>query len=173
MNAADPHLPVTLATYTFLLRAAGHPVVDAAAEAACAAFAKGERPADALGAELVAAVGPHLRGDDAAAVTAALASLFGSIPVRTDLGAGSDREARVAAIRRAHFGNHLPWLARIVDRLPGGGVGFRWVLVEAFDGAAKVMDPNPWDEQDEERELPVNDFLVQWELAGSVAVRAG
>ena len=173
MNAVDPHLPVTLATYTFLLRAAGHSVADAAAEAACAAFAKGERPADELGADLVAAVGLHLRGDDAAAVTAALAALFGDLAVRTDLGAGPDREARVAAIRRAHFGNHLPWLARIVDRLPGGDVGFRWVLVEAFDAAVKVMDPNPWDEQDEERELPVTDFLVQWELGGAVSVRAG
>lgn len=171
MNAADPHLPVTLATYVFLVHAAGHAVSDPAVEAACAAFAEGGKPVDELGATLVAAVSSHLQGEGVDAVTGALRALFADGAVRTDLGDAPDRESRLAAIRRAHFGNHLPWLAVLIERMPDGDVGRRWVLVESFDGAAKVMDPNPWDDKDEERELPIGDFLVQWELAGCVSAR--
>ncbi len=173
MNIADPNLPVTLATYIFLVRTAGHPVVDPATEAACSAFAAGGKAPEALGADLVAAVQAKLAGATAANVVEALTAIFGAVPIRTDLGAGPDREARTADVRRAHFGNHLPWLAVIVDRLANGDVGRRWVLVEAFDDAARVMDPNPWDDKDEERDIPVNDFLVQWELAGGASVRIG
>lgn len=173
----DPHLPVTLATYVFLLRRSGHAVADAAVEAACAAFegagAAARGGLDALGEALVAAVQGHLKGDAVEDVVAAVRAVFGGLAVRTDLGDAPEREARAAAIRRAHFGNHLPWLAVIVERLAGGDVGRRWVLVESFDEVAKVMDPNPWDEKDEERELPINDFLVQWELAGCPSVRVG
>ncbi len=173
MNAPDPHLPVTLATYVFLVRSAGHPVHDPAVEAACAAFGAQDRAPEELGAALVDAVRARLGGDTVADLVKALGALFGDVPARSDLGAAPDREARAAAIRRAHFGNHLPWLALIADRMGDGTVGTRWVLVESFDAVAKVMDPNPWDEKDEERELPIEDFLVRWELAGCPSVRVG
>jgi hypothetical protein len=167
----DQNLPVTLATFTFLLRRAGRPIQDVAVDAACGAFEAGARTPTELGADLVAAVGVHLGGDEPKHVAAALDAILGAGASRTDLGEGADREARLGAIRRTHFGNPLPWLAQLVERTPDGRLVVRWVLVEGFDEVARVMDPNPWDDKDEERTLPINDFLVLWELTGCASVR--
>ena len=32
------------------------------------------------------------------------------------------------------------------------------------------MDPNPWDDVDEERTVPLGDFQVLWELTGCSAI---
>ncbi|MDP2312619.1 MAG: hypothetical protein Q8P41_06915 [Pseudomonadota bacterium] len=171
MHTPDESLAVTLATFLFLVRRAGLTLHDPAVEAACAAFDAGGAPVETLGSALVRAVTVRLSGVRVEDVVAALAALLGNDHVFTDLGEAPDRDARIAAIRRTHFGNPLPWLAVIIDRQPDGEVGRHWVLVEAFDDAARVMDPNPWDEKDENRSLPIGDFMVQWELAGCRSVR--
>lgn len=161
-------LAVPIATFLLLARRAGRTVSDPTIDAALAAFeAGGSAPAE-LGAALTEAVSAVL-GDKLDDVVPTLTTLLGEL--RTDLGAGADRDARLTAIRRASFGNALPWLARIVDRTPAGQVIQHWVIVERFDDAARIMDPNPWDDIEEERELPIVDFLVRWELAGCESVR--
>jgi len=164
-------LSVTLATFLFLVRRAGLTLRDPAVESACAAFDAGGAPVDTLGAALASAVEARLTGARVEDVVAALRGLLGDDHVHTDLGAGPDRAARAAAIRRAHFGNPLPWLAVIIDRQPDGEVARHWVLVESFDDVARVMDPNPWDDKDENRSIDLADFMVQWELAGCASVR--
>ena len=175
MHTPDESLAITLATFLFLVRRAGHTLLDPAVESACAAFTVasgvGGAPVDVLGKALVDTVRARLAGARVEDVVAALGALLGEEHVFTDLGEAPERDARIASIRRAHFGHSLPWLAVIIDRLPDGEVGRHWVMVEAFDEAARVMDPNPWDDKDEERSLPVNDFMVQWELAGCRSVR--
>ncbi len=171
MHTANETLAITLATFLFLVRRAGRPILDPAVEAACAAFDAGGAPLATLGATLAGAVRARLAGARVEDVVEALRELLGADHVLTDLGDAATREERAATIRRAHFGNHLPWLAVIIDRQPDGEVSRHWVMVESFDEAAKVMDPNPWDEKDEERDLPINDFMVQWELAGCRSVR--
>lgn len=171
MHTPDESLAITLATFLFLVRRAGRPLKDAAVESACAAFDAGGAPVDVLGKALVDAVRARLSGARVEDVVSALGALLGEEHVLTDLGDAPERDARIAAIRRAHFGHPLPWLAVIIDRLPDGEVGRHWVMVEGLDEAARVMDPNPWDEKDEERSVPVNDFMVQWELAGCRSVR--
>ncbi|MDP2305441.1 MAG: hypothetical protein Q8P18_05395 [Pseudomonadota bacterium] len=175
MHTPDESLAITLATFLFLVRRAGHALKDPAVESACAAFTvasgAGGAPVETLGKALVDAVRVHLTGARVEDVVTALGALLGGDHVFTDLGEAPERESRTAAIRRAHFGNPLPWLAVIIDRQPDGEVGRHWVMVEAFDDAARVMDPNPWDDKDEERSLPIGDFMVQWELAGCRSVR--
>lgn len=162
-------LATSLATYVFLLDRAGvapspGPVADALArlKGATEGF-------DALGEALAGAVAGNGTGEGEADVVAALRGAYGE-RVRVDLGAAADREGRLSTIRRAAFGTPLPWLARIAERT-ADGVGLAWVLVERLDEEVQVMDPNPWDGKDEERNLPVGDFLVLWELGGNAAVR--
>ncbi|MBM4369409.1 MAG: hypothetical protein FJ102_24565, partial [Deltaproteobacteria bacterium] len=95
----------------------------------------------------------------------ALASLYGADRCLA-LAPAADRESRVAALRRALFGVSLPFLARIAHR-DSGVLAERWVIVESFATTVKVLDPNPWDDKDEEHDLPLVDFLVRWELAGA------
>ncbi len=171
MHTPDASLAVTLATFLFLVRRAGLTLADPAVESACAAFDAGGAPVETLGNALVTAVQARLSGARVEDVVAALRALLGDDHVHTDLGAGADRAARATAIRRAHFGNHVPWLAVIIDRQPDGEVARHWVLVESFDEAARVMDPNPWDDKDENRTIDLGDFMVQWELAGCASVR--
>jgi hypothetical protein len=170
---ADGNLGVTLATFLFLVRRSGIALQDPTIEAACAAFDTGGATVEALGTALVAAVRARVGGDRFEDVVAALRGLLGADRVRTDLGDAPDREGRAANIRRAHFGQRLPWLAVIIDRTPDGDVGRHWVMVESFDEVVRAMDPNPWDDRDEERVLPVGDFMVQWELAGCPSIRIG
>ena len=41
-----------------------------------------------------------------------------------------------------------------------------WVLVEALRETVQLMDPYPWDRVEEEREMPLWEFVAKWELAG-------
>ena len=40
-------------------------------------------------------------------------------------------------------------------------------MVEQFTDRVILMDPYPWDDVDEEYELPLTEFMVRWELAGN------
>lgn len=168
---ADPNLPVTLATFLYLVRHAGIPLLDPRVEAACGALDGGGEDVAALGRALVDLVAPKLGAGSVEEVVAALRELCGADRIGFDSPAdGVDRDARVAGIRRASFGRNLPWLAQIADRVDGV-LGVHWVMVEDFTDEVRVMDPNPWDDRPEERTFDLPDFLVRWELAGAPCVR--
>ena len=90
-------------------------------------------------------------------------------PVRADMGEG-DRETRSRRIRSYGFERGLPWLAQICRRQPDGTVVGVWMVVERCGSTVTLMDPNPWDDVDETLMLPLADFHVLWELAGTPSV---
>lgn len=171
----DGFLGITLATWIWSLYRAGHHIDDDAIRGACDALrdAPAEADHDALGHDLVAAVraGHGVDAPTFADVRSAVSRWLGREHVEVGLGDTPDREERVRNIRRYQFARKLPWMCRIVDRFPDGTVGLRWVLVEDVAERVKVMDPYPWDQVDEEYELPLVDFLVRWELAGLESLR--
>ncbi len=163
-------LAVAFGTLVYLLFDAGHPPADAALVAACEAVrAAPPEGADAAGLALVAQLAGRLPADGAPAGVAALAAaLYGDDRmVSFD---GADRADKARAARAWQFRTGLPFLARVVDRFPGGDVGLHWVLVERVTDVVTCMDPYPWDELDEEYSQPLVDFLVKWELAGCACV---
>ncbi|MBW1879149.1 MAG: hypothetical protein JRJ84_12370, partial [Deltaproteobacteria bacterium] len=84
-------------------------------------------------------------------------------------GEGS-RASRTSKIRKYQFSRNLPWLARIYERQSDGTVAPTWLLVEQVTDEVRAMDPNPWNDIDEERRLPLQDFVVLWELDGCTSV---
>ncbi len=88
--------------------------------------------------------------------------------VQRDLGAG-DRVERTARIRKYQFASQLPWLARIWER-QGESVRPSLLLVERVTDEVTAADPNPWNDIDEDRKLPVSDFHVLWELDGCASL---
>lgn len=167
------HVPFryTFATWVYQLHAAGIPPADESVQQALAAVdAATDRDAgEDAGRALVEAVDAVLGGGDhPAAVAAAAVSLFGD-RAGSDLGEGS-RAERTRRIRRLQFGANLPWLARVIERDAEGKVGPVWHVVREVTDLVEVMDPNPWNEVDERRRLPLADFHVQWELDGCTSV---
>ena len=160
--AADEHVPYTFATWVFTLHVAGVRPRDPEVVEICDAVlhAKNDRSGGAAGERLVEKVRTLLAGSD---VTAAAAALYGD-RVRYDLGVG-DRDARTTRIRRYQFASQLPWLARIWERA-GESVRPSWLLVERVTDEVTAADPNPWNEVDEVRRFPLQDFQVLWELDG-------
>jgi hypothetical protein len=159
---SDAATNMTFATALFLLRRAGVPVQDAALEGLAAAIDAATDPQSAhdaatrLAAALDSATGPQ-------------GSLGRAFPGLTSHVVQGDRQDHVAALRRARFGSSLPMLAAIADRFDGG-VGVRWALVLDVGEDVSLLDPNPWDDVAEDRHLPLGDFAVRWELAGSQLV---
>ncbi len=172
MQSDAGNLWFTLSTFLFLVRRSGRPVADAQIEAACAAVEAGQGSVHALGQRLVDAVRARIQHNDYEGVMVAVQELVGADRVRP-APAADTREERIVAVRRALFGRSLPWLAVIIDRFPDGSVGRHWVMVEQFTDVVQVMDPYPWDDRDEERTLPITDFMVQWELAGCQGMLIG
>jgi len=158
----------TFATWVYVLFADGVAPQDEAVASGCHAVrdAADEATGDAAGEALVDTVAARI--DAAGGLAQAASALYGD-RVSTELGAG-DREARTQRIRRYQFDQGLPWLARIWERRSGGSVSAGWVLVERVTDAVHAMDPNPWDDVDEERHLPVPDFHVLWELDDCTSV---
>jgi hypothetical protein len=89
--------------------------------------------------------------------------------VRTDLGAGS-RDERLVRLRRHQFAHGTPWMARVWERRADGLVAPAWLVIDGVTDRVRALDPNPWNDVDEERSLPVGDFLVLWELDGNAAL---
>ena len=153
---------VTFATALFLLHRGGLTVEDAELERLAAAIggaadaAAAGQAANALAASLA----------EPAGLRAGLGRAFSGMQVQVVTG---DRDAHVAALRRARFGNPRPMLVGLADRYQGG-VATRWALILDVGEDVDVLDPNPWDDVAEDHRLPLNDFLVRWELAGSVLV---
>lgn len=171
MGPFDANLPYTVATFTFLQRRAGARVLDPATESACAAVAALEEGAAAAERllEAVTALGGEATPDG---IAGTLGKLFGGA-VQVDFAQAPDREGRLARVRRATFGDNRPWIAGIADRARDGQLGVHWVLVEGMGEVVRLLDPTPWDDQDDERSLPLADFVVLWELAGGHAFRLG
>jgi hypothetical protein len=170
--------PYTFATWVFTLAVDGVVAADDRCREACEAI-RAARDADSGNAagELLVARLRELVGDgsDPDAVAGAARSLYGD-RVRDDLGRG-DREERTHRIRKYQFASQLPWLARIWERAAEGegGAAVRpgWLLVEQVTDEVAAADPNPWNEVDERRRLPVGDFQVLWELDGCTNLYVG
>jgi hypothetical protein len=195
-KAGDLH--TTLATWLYYLDQAGHRAQDdriakilermssigtmqadmltaaeqqdyATAAAIKAQLGSGKNDPDALGQELVAAVETSLDGSSAESVFSWAQTQLGSDHVRGDF--GDDRESRTQTVRQAAFQTGLPWVAQIIDRFPNGEVGAHWVMVERVTDHVRCLDPYPWDDIDEEVEVPLSDFMVKWELSGCAGIR--
>ena len=191
-------LATTLATWLFYLDQAGHRASDASiasaldrlsalgrlqaemlaaaerqeyAEAARIQALLGDEDhnPDTLGQTLVRAVETSLTGDDVGDVLAWAQAQLGSDHIHADF--EGDREARSQLVRQTTFITGLPWIAQIIDRFPDGHVGPHWVMVERVTDHVRCMDPYPWDDLDEEIEVPLTDFMVKWELAGCAGLR--
>lgn len=155
-------LPYTVATWIFSLHVAGVRAADAEVAAACDAVlaAQDRVEGDQAGEALVARTAALL-ADGEADVACAARQMFGD-RVSTDLGQG-DRAERTHRIRKYQFARGLPWLARIWERIDGA-VRPGWLVVERVTDEVTAMDPNPWNDIDETRHVPVADFHVLWEL---------
>ena len=129
---------------------------------------------DALGQALVSAVEASLSGDSSDAVTAWAQDQLGVdnvLDLRKIFPSQNgdfrvNRQNRVLFTRQSGFHTGLPWIAQIIDRFPDGSVGAHWVMVERVTDHVRCMDPYPWDDLDEEVEIPLVEFMVKWELAG-------
>ncbi|MFK7931664.1 MAG: hypothetical protein AB8H79_26025 [Myxococcota bacterium] len=174
MTAADNtlynNLTVAVSTWLLAVRSAGHELADAQVAKACDAIrsATDATTGDAAGQALVDLVEERLAGEEPAAVRQALLAVLGDVAL-IDLGAG-ERDDRIHRIRSYHFSHGLPWLCRIYERKASGAVQPGWVLVERVSDRVQIMDPNPWDDIDEDRVLPVGDFQVLWELDGCPSI---
>lgn len=164
--SADGGVRLAFATWLVALHAGGVPILDAAGRAACERVVAD--PGDASAGDLLAWVDAGLGAADVDAARALAARALGDA-LRTDLGAG-DRAYRLARIRRYQFGRQLPWLARVWERGGDGVVGVSWLVVGEVTDTLRALDPNPWNDVDEAREIPVGDFLVLWELDGCSAL---
>jgi hypothetical protein len=166
----DDNLDLVLATWVFLLHVSGVAPSDAELAAACKAISdateatSGDKAGDALIKKVRALVGDSHSPEHVAEIAR---KLYGD-RARTDLGAGS-REERTTRIRKYQFGKNLPWIARIHEKR-NGSVGPSWLLVEQVTDNVMAMDPNPWNDVDEERTIPVGDFHVLWELDDCASV---
>ena len=72
-------------------------------------------------------------------------------------------------IRQYEFHTGLPWIAKIADRTDHG-LEEIWVLVEKVTDSVLCMDPYPWDDVDEEFDLPISEFFLRWKLCDSPAI---
>lgn len=160
----DDNLPLAFATWVFLLHVAGIDPDEGELKEQCDEVSGATEAAagNAAGEALVARVRELIGGDGSPKHVLAVARRLYGDRIKDDLGAG-DRDERTARIRKYQFGRSLPWLARIWERRDGA-VHPSWLLVEQVTDQVIAMDPNPWNDVDEERHLPVQDFHVLWEL---------
>lgn len=168
----DPQttLSTALATWAFLLHVDGVEAADEAVKGACEAVkaAADETTGNAAGDALVARVDELLTGSTLAEVSVFAQALYGE-RAKADLGEG-DRNSRTSRIRQYQFSHSLPWLARIWERQENGEVAPTWLVVERVTDQVTAMDPNPWNDIDETRHLPVADFHVLWELDACASI---
>lgn len=160
----DDNLPLAFATWVYLLHVAGIDPDEPELKDRCDDVSAATEPeaGNAAGEGLVARVRALIGDDGAPAHVLTVARRLYGERIKDDLGIG-DREERTARIRKYQFGRSLPWLARIWEKRDGG-VHPSWLLVEQVTDQVVAMDPNPWNDVDEERHLPVHDFHVLWEL---------
>jgi hypothetical protein len=161
----DGNLRLAFSTWVYQLHAAGIDPADGEMVQHCSAVDSAENSAvgDEAGLALVRRASTLLEAKSEPPEVLALARQLYGDRVSPDLGEGS-RLSRTIKIRQYQFGGSFPWLARIYERQPDGTVSPTWLLVEQVTDRVRAMDPNPWNDIDEERLLPLQDFLVLWEL---------
>ncbi len=123
-----------------------------------------------LGKKLVETVQESIAAD--ASVEDVMAWFSERVPAIAN-GWSTDEEHNVLqSIRQYEFKRNLPWIGRIAERTDNG-IEEQWVMIEKVTDSVLCMDPYPWDEVDEEFRLDLPEFLLRWELAGSVAIHLG
>ncbi len=182
----DPNFATTVASYLLLLHKSGVSLALPVAgdvdsdEAAAEAFDQFEAQLEAGGAELVEVVSAAWRTlEGAVASMRDVPQLFAAMDaddaeaLQREVMAAVDRDGRVAVLRRAFFGNAAPMMVSLLERGADGTLMRRWHILEAVTETARLLDPNPWDDVAEEREMDLTEFAVRWELAGYevVAIR--
>ena len=98
-----------------------------------------------------------------------LTMLQGFVPDICNGWSESENQTILQSIRKYEFSRGLPWISQIAERTENG-IEELWVLVEKVTDSVLCMDPYPWDDVDEEFEMDLNEFLIRWELCGSVAI---
>jgi len=156
----------TFATWVFLLHASGVESVETTVRDHCIAIV--EATDEETGEAAVMALIDNVSGGLGDGVEALAGALYGD-RVSSEMGEGN-RAERSRRIRMYEFKNWLPWLAKIYQRSDQGDVSAVWVVVERLSNEVSIMDPNPWNDIDEEYDLPVSDFHVLWELAAKASV---
>ncbi|TNE89521.1 MAG: hypothetical protein EP330_10955 [Deltaproteobacteria bacterium] len=161
----DGNLAVTLSAWMVLLhRRAALPV-----DEDLAGLVQGVCD-EASGTALVDAVRAAVGGSDPGSVLAFAQAQYGE-EVHGGMG-HADRDKAVRTIRRYQFARNTPWLCRIYER-HHDVVQPTWVIVERVTDEVLLLDPEPFDDVEEERTLPLADFLVLWELDGATSVVFG
>ena len=82
---------------------------------------------------------------------------------------GNDKNQNLKSIRSYQYHQKLPWIARIANR-QADSIVEEWVMVEDVQDMVLCMDPYPWDDIEEDFELPTQEFLVRWELCNYTGV---
>jgi hypothetical protein len=163
-------LATTLATWVFQLSQRGVALGDPEAAGHVARVAEATDPdaGNAAARGFVSWIAGQLAGSDPEHVAAFARRVFGD-RASTAFGEGSDREERAHRVRKYQFARGLPWLARIWERV-GADVRPGWLLVDRVTDAVTAADPDPWNEIEEERTIPLSDFVVLWELADNASL---
>ncbi len=157
-----------LATWTALIHGTGDRAAREDVVKACDAlvFANFGQPTRDAGARLVEAIGAVIA--ESGGVESAAVALFGDRAVQTF--SAATRDERSQRLRAYDFKVGLPWLARLWKRHEDGEVRPGWEVVLSVDTHAHILDPNPYDDLDENLDLPLADFHVLWELSGAAHV---
>ena len=82
------------------------------------------------------------------------------------------RNGKIQAIRHYEFQQSLPWLARVTNRTDSRKIE-QWIMVGKVTEVVHCMDPNPWDDIEEEFNYSLNDFMIRWELCAYEAIFLG
>lgn len=120
-----------------------------------------------LGKELVDVVEQSIASD--ANVEDVMAWLTERIPTIANGWAADEEHSTLQKIRQYEFKRGLPWIGRFAERTDNG-LEEIWIMVEKVTDTVLCMDPYPWDDVDEEFAVDLPEFLLRWELAGSVAI---
>ncbi len=123
-----------------------------------------------LGKKLVDAVQESISSD--ASVEDVMAWFSERVPAIVNGWATNEEHNVLQSIRQYEFKSNLPWIGRIAERTDNG-IEELWIMVEKVTDTVLCMDPYPWDDVDEEFRLDLPEFLLRWELAGSVAIHLG
>ena len=122
-----------------------------------------------LGKQLVEVVRESL-GEDTS-VTGVQAWFARTVPTVKSGWQPAESQTLLQVIRQYEFSSGLPWLTTIVQR-GDNGIEEMWLMVEKVTDVVMCMDPYPWDDIEEDFVMTLSEFLIKWELCGSVAFYA-
>lgn len=123
-----------------------------------------------LAKELIGAIESTLSND--ASFEETLSWLQNRIPQIKSNFAAETRSGKIHAIRHYEFQQSMPWIARIANRTEEH-LAEQWIMVEKVTETVHCMDPNPWDDIEEESSYSLNDFMIRWELCGYASIFLG